>query len=156
MQLIARPLTVEAFLPFGEVLEAPVEPGQSYFSSSLGNLRAGASPNLRIINKLPTALPLDANVLERHEFSSQTFVPLELGRMLIVVAPHASGGGPDVKRAQAFLASSRQGVTYRPNTWHHGVTVLDKPALIAVFMWCDATAADEQFVPVSPFLVSAP
>ena len=104
-------------------------------------------------NRPPTPLPLQANLLERHEFSSQTFLPLEAGRVLIVVAPHAASGGPDVKRAQAFLASARQGFTYRPNTWHHGLTVLDRPARMAVFMWCDGTAADEQFVSVPTFFV---
>jgi ureidoglycolate lyase len=156
VELIARSLVADAFLPFGEVLEAPTEPGQSFFNSTLANLRASASPNLRIVNRLPTALPLQASLLERHEFSSQTFLPLEVGRVLIVVAPHAAEGGPDVKRAQAFLASARQGFTYRPNTWHHGLTVLDRPARMAVFMWCDGTAADEQFVSVPTFFVRQP
>jgi ureidoglycolate lyase len=156
VELTPRPLITDAFLPFGEVLEAPPEPGQSFFNSGLANLRSSASPNLRIVNRLPTALPLQANLLERHEFSSQTFLPLELGRVLIVVAPHAADGGPDVKRAEAFLASARQGFTYRPNTWHHGLTVLDRPARMAVFMWCDGTAADEQFVSVPAFFVREP
>jgi ureidoglycolate lyase len=156
VQLIARPLAAEAFMPFGEVLEAPVGPGQSFFNSALGNLRAHASLNLRTVNILPTTLPLKANLLERHEFSSQTFLPLEVSRVLIVVAPHASEGGPDLKRAQAFLASARQGFTYRPNTWHHALTALDQSARLAVFMWCDGTAADEQFVPVPAFFVCEP
>ena len=156
MELIACPLAADAFLPFGEVLEAPAEPGQSFFNSALANLRTSAGPNLRLINRLPTALPLQANMLERHEFSSQTFLPLELGRVLIVVAPHAAEGGPDVKGAQAFIASARQGFTYRPDIWHHGLTVLDRPARMAVLMWCDGTTADEQFVSVPPFFVREP
>jgi ureidoglycolate lyase len=117
VELIARPLVADAFLHFGEVLEAPIEPGQRFFNSTLGNLRASASPNLRIVNKLPTALPLKANLLERHEFSSQTFLPLEVGRILIVVAPHASEGGPDVKRAQA-LAVSQFKLRHYPSLSH--------------------------------------
>jgi ureidoglycolate lyase len=154
MELIALPLTAAAFAPYGEVLEAPAEPGRTLFESSLGNLRAGARPNLKIVTKLPIrGLPLEANTLERHEFSSQSFIPLDVGRMLIVVAPHAPEGGPDVKRALAFLAGSRQGVTYRPNTWHHPSTVLDKPARFAVFMWCDGSKGDEEFVKVAPFTI---
>jgi ureidoglycolate lyase len=156
MELIARPLAAETFLPFAEVVEAPVEPGQRSFNSALGNLRSGANPNLRIINILATTLPLKANLLERHEFSSQTFLPLEVSRVLIVVAPQGPEGGPDVERAQAFLASSWQGFTYRPNTWHHGLTALDQSARLAVFMWCDGTAADEQFVSVPAFFVREP
>jgi ureidoglycolate lyase len=157
MELTALPLSAEAFAPFGDVLQAPTDPGQSWFDASLGNLRPGAHPSLRMITKLPVrGLPLEANLLERHEFSSQTFVPIDIGRWLVVVAPHAPEGGPDVKRAKAFLATARQGVTYRPNTWHHGLTVLDRPARIAVFMWCDGTASDEQFVPVRPFTIREP
>ena len=63
MELIARPLVTDAFLPFGEVLEAPAEPGQSFFSSTLASLRAGASPNLRIVNRPPTPLPRPFSLL---------------------------------------------------------------------------------------------
>ena len=154
MELIAVPLTADAFAPYGEVLEAPAEPGRTFFESSLGNLRVGARPNLKIVTKLPVrGLPLEANMLERHEFSSQSFIPIDVGRMLIMVAPHAPEGGPDVKRALAFFASSRQGVTYRPNTWHHPSTVLDKRACFAVFMWCDGSKSDEEFVNVAPFTI---
>jgi ureidoglycolate lyase len=64
---------------------------------------------------------------------------------LIVVCPHAPGGGPDVARAVAFLAAPDQGITYRMNVWHHGLTVLDRPARFAVLMWRNGTASDEEF-----------
>jgi ureidoglycolate lyase len=155
LQLIALPLTPEAFAPYGEVLETPANAGRTFFDGGLGNLRGvGARPSLRMVHKPPIkGLPLEANLLERHEFSSQTFVPLEMGRMLIVVAPHAPQGGPDVNRALAFLANARQGITYRADTWHHGLTVLDKAARLAVFMWSDGTKGDEEFVRVPPFTI---
>jgi ureidoglycolate lyase len=71
------------------------------------------------------------------------------------VCPHAAGGGPDMARAQAFLAGPDQGVTYRMNTWHHGLTVFDRPARLAVFMWRDGTSADEEFVPIEPVTIVA-
>ncbi len=100
--------------------------------------------------------PLRSDYMERHEFSSQTFVPLDVERWLIVVAPHASAGGPDVTGMKAFIATGRQGVTYRPNTWHHGLTVLDRPGRFAVFMWLDGGKGDEEFVPVPPFTIHIP
>ena len=107
-----------------------------------------------MLTKLPVPdLPLEITSLERHEFSSQSFVPIEIGRWLIVVAPHAPHGGPDVARAQAFLANARQGVSYRPNTWHSGLNVFYKPARLTVFMWLDGTSADEEIVAVPPFCV---
>jgi ureidoglycolate lyase len=79
-------------------------------------------------------------------------VPVDVARWLIVVAPHAAQGGPDMAGARAFIATGQQGVTYRPNTWHHGLTTLDQPGRFAVFMW-RAGAQDEEFVPVEPFTV---
>ena len=149
MELIPRPLTVEAFAPYGDVVEAPAKPGRAYFEASLGNLRQAAQPRLWMLTKLPVAgLPLDITSLERHQFSSQTFVPIEIGRWLVVVAPRRADGGPDVERAQAFLPTQFQGVSYKPNTWHSGLNVFDKRARLTVFMWLDGSAADEEIVPV--------
>ena len=48
------------------------------------------------------------------------------------------------------------GMAYRPNTWHHGLTVLDRPGRFAVFMWRDGGKGDEEFVPVAPFTIRIP
>jgi ureidoglycolate lyase len=93
-------------------------------------------------------------VIERHRSSSQSFVPMEAGRWLAIVAPHAmEGGGPDMARARAFLARPDQGITYGPDVWHHPFTVLDREARFAVLIWRDGTTGDEEFVDVAPFTV---
>jgi ureidoglycolate lyase len=154
MEISARALTAEAFSRFGDVVEAPAHSGRAYFSGSLGNLRPAAAPKLWMLTKQPSAfLPLRIETLERHAFSSQTFVPIDIGRWLVVVAPSDARGGPDVARAQAFLPTPRQGVSYRPNVWHSGLHVFDQPARLTVFMWLDGTTADEEIVPVAPFTV---
>ncbi|MGE0717673.1 MAG: ureidoglycolate lyase [Alphaproteobacteria bacterium] len=154
MEIIAEKLTREAFAPYGDVLESPDAPGRAYFEDGLGNLRPHARPSLSMARRAHLeTLPLEATLLERHEFSSQSFLPLEPARWLVIVCPHAVGGGPDTSKVRAFLAEPGQGVTYRPNTWHHGLTVLDRPTRFAVFMWRDGTAGDEEFVPVAPFTV---
>ena len=102
------------------------------------------------------APPLRATMLERHEFSSQTFVPLAVSRWLVVVAPDAPAGGPDAARARAFVAGPGQGITYRIGVWHHAMTVLDREAVFAVLMWRDGGAGDEELVPLAePFEVAA-
>ncbi|MGH7324603.1 MAG: ureidoglycolate lyase [Candidatus Rokuibacteriota bacterium] len=154
MDIVAEPLTAKAFESFGWVLEGPAEPGRVYVSEMLANARPGARLNLSVVKVDPLkALPLEAKVLERHEFSSQTFFPLRVSRYLVVVAPDAPEGGPDVSQVRAFVARSGQGITYRMGTWHHGLTVLDSAAELAVLMWTDGTRGDEEFVPVSPFTV---
>lgn len=155
MKIIAEPLTAEAFAPFGEVLERPRAPGRSYYDAALGNGRSEAGPSLSLVQRPPIAgLPFEAKLMERHEFSSQSFVPIDAGRWVIIVCPHRPEGGPDLSGLRAFIARPDQGVTYRMNTWHHGLTVLDQPASMAVFMWRDGTAGDEEFVEVPPFTVS--
>jgi ureidoglycolate lyase len=153
-EIIARPLSAEAFAPYGDVVEAPERPGRAYFETSIGNLRPAALPRLWMLTKMPAGeLPLRFALLERHEFSSQTFVPIDVGSWLVVVAPHAPDGGPDVDRVEAFLAKPAQGVSYRPNVWHGSLTVFDKVARLTVFMWLDGTQADEEAVAVQPFIV---
>jgi ureidoglycolate lyase len=157
MPLLAQPLTAEAFAPFGDVFDRLEQPGRVYTEAALGNGRPQAWPSLSMACNLPVAgLQIEVRELERHAQSSQTFVPVEAGRWLIVVAPHAAAGGPDVTRAQAFVATPQQGVTYRADTWHHGRTVLDRPGHFAIFMWRDGTAGDEEFVAVPPFTVTWP
>ena len=157
MEIHPQPLTREAFAPFGDVIDVPDEPGRTYYEDALGNLRSNAHPSLSLSLKGETPdRPLRADMLERHEFSSQTFVPIDVARWLIVVAPHATAGGPDLAGGKAFIATGRQGVTYKPNTWHHGLTVLDRPGRFAVFMWRDGGKGDEEFVPVEPFTIRIP
>jgi ureidoglycolate lyase len=156
MQISPQPLERTAFAPFGDLIDVPDQAGRNYYDDALGNLRPSARPSLSMILKADTPdRPLRATMLERHEFSSQTFIPVDVARWLIVVAPHAPQGGPDVAGVRAFIATGRQGVTYKPNTWHHGLTVLDRPGRLAVFMWCAGTN-DEEFVPVTPFAIAIP
>ncbi|KAK4057093.1 Allantoicase [Microbotryomycetes sp. JL221] len=72
-------------------------------------------------------------VLERHEFSSQAFVPMGNGgdRYLVIVCLPNSGkssvyGQPDLSTLRAFVATSQQGISYKPNVWHHPLIALDK------------------------------
>ena len=157
MQIDPEPLTKETFAPFGEVIDLPTAAGRTYYEEALGNLRPAARPSLSVSQREPTLdRPIIASLLERHEFSSQTFLPLDVDRWLVVVAPHATAGGPDLGGLKAFIATGRQGVTYRANTWHHGLTVLDRPGRFGVFMWRDGTTDDEEFVPVQPFTIPIP
>jgi ureidoglycolate lyase len=146
LKLILEPLAPGPFAPFGDVLEFPDSPGRSPFDRALANLRPSARPCLRLSRKDElSALPLSAQQMERHAFSSQSFVPVDAGRWVVVVAPHAADGGPDMSRARAFLAGPNQVVTYGADVWHHPLTILDRPACFAVFMWLEGGKGDEEF-----------
>lgn len=148
--ITAEPLTPDAFAPFGHVLTAPSDFGRHYFDAALVNGRPHAGPSVSLAMGRPLdALPLVARRMERHQFSSQTFVMLEPARFLVTVAPKRADGQPDAGRLKSFLALPGQGVTYAVDVWHHPMTVLDKPTRYAIFMWLARDKQDEEFVDLS-------
>lgn len=156
MRLLATPLTEEAFAPFGQVLQAPTDPGRVAASLALANRRPEVPVSLSLVAKAPATLPMRSTTMERHPFSSQSFIPLDAGPWLVLVAPHAAGGGPDMARSRAFLARGDQGVTYGVDVWHHPFTVFDRVARFAVLMWKDGTPADDEFIELAPFDIVLP
>jgi ureidoglycolate lyase len=158
MIIVPEPLRAERFAPFGDVLEAPDTPGRLFYGDGLANRRNGAAPSLALVHAPAlTALPLVATRMERHEFSSQTFIALDAVRWLVIVAPKAADSGPDVVQARAFLPGPGQSITYHADTWHHPLTVLDRPARFAVLIWLDKSKTDEEFVTLrTSFTVEIP
>ena len=157
-QVIAEPLNAEAFRPFGQVLEVPAKPGRKSFNEILENSRVNASVDLSIstINPLDK-LPMRAQTLERHPYSSQTFIPIKAGRYLVIVAPGKPDGSPDLDEIRCFLATGEQSFTYRRGVWHHDMTVLDETAEMAILMWCEGSSDDEELLDIdTPFEVFLP
>jgi ureidoglycolate lyase len=149
VDLVAEPLTSEAFAPFGEVIMPPTQGRRRYFKDALTDSRADAKLSCWISRIAPTSrLPLRCEAMEHHPCGTQTFVPMSVSRFLVVVTAESPDGGPDTRHLRAFVGSGRQGVTYRANIWHHGMVVLDEPALFVVINWKDGGPLDEKFVPL--------
>jgi ureidoglycolate lyase len=139
-----EPLTAEAFAPFGDVVEAPVEQGQRVALSD--TLRAdpqAAAPRLSFALASPWSLPITASEMERHNHSCQCFVPLDVARWVVVVAPDAEGA-PDAGALRGFLARGDQAVNYHLGTWHHPLRALDRPARFVVLMWTTGHKPDDE------------
>ncbi len=150
-EIIAEPLDHAEFAPFGRVIESPDVPGREFFSSDLENTRPGAHVDLSVATLEPLVdPPLTIRQMERHAYSSQTFLPLSASRYFVIVAPNAPDGGPNMEAVRAFVAEGRQGITYRLGTWHHGLTVLDTITRMAVLMWTDGSSDDQELVDVEP------
>lgn len=155
MHIAIEPLTAEAFAPYGGLVVPPAGAGRDYFDAPLETRRPHAWPSLSVARiEAAASLPLTADRMERHPFSSQSFVPLGPERYLVVVAPEAAEGGPDLGGARAFVPEPFVGITYGAGVWHHPMTVLAAPARFAVFMWNDGTAGDLDLVTVPPFTVA--
>ncbi len=61
--------------------------------------------------------------LERHCLGTQTFIPLNGARYVVLVA--LGGAQPDMETLKAFVVEGHQGVTLRAGTWHHGLLALE-------------------------------
>src|SRR5256712_13396632 len=115
MRIIAESLTEKAFAPYGDLLAAPAEFGRAYFDEGLRTSRATAWPSLSVSHVRPLpSLPLEARVMERHEFSSQSFLPLDVARWLVVVAPAGARGGPHPPPPRAVLPGPGPGAPSPP------------------------------------------
>lgn len=106
-------------------------------------------------------------ILERHPFTAQTFIPLGVSstetnvRYLVIVAPtlsdltavasptsHTSArkgsGPPDLEHVRAFIAKGDQAVTYSAGTWHAPMVVLgEKPIDFVVVQHANGVASDD-------------
>lgn len=145
-RVTARPLTADAFADFGQVIPTRVPTlGRRAHVATLENRRPAAAPNLAMARIAPSALPIRATALERHPFSSQTFVPTDLARYVVAVCPAGPDGEPLVEHLVAFVADGTQGVSYAAGTWHHPMAVLDRPGEYVVLRWDDGSAADTEW-----------
>ena len=141
------PLTQEAFAPFGRVLVRPAH-GRLDLIEEFENNRRSAKARLSLATLEPVALPHAVAEMEAHPFSSQAFVPVDLSRFILLIAPSRGDGGPDTDRMQALVSDSATGIMYAANIWHHPMRVLDRQGSFAVLTFVDGSADDETFVPL--------
>ena len=175
LNIPALPLTPEAFASYGWVIQSYPNPHHApkgiqvdvvNFGSAMkfnrlspiialpipGKKSLEQRANLSVFRGKPTQsfggaemAKFEVKVLERHEYTSQTFTPLAAGgdRYLVIVAlPSEADGSPDLKTLRAFIGSTTQGFTYKPNVsyrtisvmscliiskqiWHHPMVALD-------------------------------
>ena len=127
-----RPLTREAFAPFGEVIETeganhyPINEGTTTRFHDLARVDVAAGdgrPLISIFRGLARPQPIRLALMERHPLASQAFYPLSDHPWLVVVA---AGDDPLVRdNLVCFAASGRQGVNYARGVWHHPLLVLE-------------------------------
>lgn len=136
--LKCRPLTAEAFAPFGDVVSSNGAPSfminggkcERYHDlAGLDFVGEGGRANISIAISEARNLPYRLDLLERHPLGSQAFIPMSERPFLVVVAPD-DGGVPG--EPVAFLSDGTQGINYGRNVWHGVLTPLDFPQQFVV------------------------
>lgn len=146
--VVSDACSTDEFAPFGAFIDRPEQAGQrQFYSQWLGG--AGLAPVFHVNNVLPSTLPLTLNKLERHPHAAQCFVPLDVSRYLVTVAPSLADGSADMARLKSFVLPGTIGVVYAPGVWHAGASVLDRAGAFAVLMWRGAND-DDVFADIAP------
>ena len=130
-----RPLTQASFADFGDVIEKsnkdfiPINQGltERYHALSLAQVSGDqVAVGMSIFHNLfATPIPFQIEMLERHPYGSQSFIPLQQQKFIVVVALPFDQTRPDEQRIQAFISNGQQGITYHQGVWHHPLITLE-------------------------------
>jgi ureidoglycolate lyase len=137
IDLIATPLTPQAFAPYGQVLQAPqgsgrwINGGNAERFDLVADLQlhgAGGRAMLAVFRAKARHFPHAVDAMERHALGSQLFLPAFAPdgaprRFVVVVAP--AGGPPLPDALAAFATDGSQGIVLAPGTWHHALLAVD-------------------------------
>ena len=120
------PLTKTGFAPFGQVIEtkdAKAKLINDGFADRFDGLAGidvaaeGGTVNISLFDGRLRPRPILIKLMERHPLGSQSWLPLDGQRFLIVVAP--AGEQWALADVRVFVSDGRQGVNYARGVWHH-------------------------------------
>ncbi|THV24731.1 ureidoglycolate lyase [Peteryoungia ipomoeae] len=161
-ELPIRPLSGQAFMPFGEVIETEPSTMRLINGGTTERFHALFSPEaagegarviVNIFRGQPRQFPYEIGMMERHPFGSQSFSPLS-GRPFLVAVSADEGGRPG--EPQVFLVGAHQGVNYRRNVWHHPLMAIDA---VSDFLVVDRDGPGnnlEEFFFETPYVIREP
>ena len=150
--IIAAPISPAAFAPFGVLLSA----------AGIHAAHQHCAPDsTTCIETLLAPVPpqpahCDIQMMEKHDFSTQTFFPLDVARYLVVVCPGNAEGRPDTDRVLAFTVAGTMAVQYHRGTWHCNMAALDRPGLFVNLVQKNHSEDDCTYIAVPPFRVTLP
>jgi ureidoglycolate lyase len=155
VRIRATPVTQDSFSPFGKLIDVAASGERTDRADGVEHHQTNPVFHLSTAGIAPSPLPFSITMMERHEFSSQSFLPLDAARYLLCVAKNDSDGWPIMTSLQAFTVPKGVGITYRTGVWHHPMIALDAPASFAIVMWY-GDKPNEEFVDLSnPVAISA-
>lgn len=146
--IAARPLTREAFAPFGEIIDMPSRPPdilteQNRYWDDVVRYDVGGVAEVAFLEVYRR--PFRFHTMERHLTHTQGFIPLEGKPMLFALAPHSDRPEPDPAQVRAFYLDGKRGVMLHVGTWHHLLFPLDASSR-AVLLLRQGTRLDDMNV----------
>ena len=157
-RIIARPLSADAFAPYGDVLSVDGEPDKlinqglcgRYHDRGRLDFGADGQAGISLFKAQLRSLPYTLDMVERHPEGSQAFLPMDVHPFLAIVAPD-EGGRPGTP--VAFLTHAGEGINFHRGTWHGVLTPLAGNGLFAVVDRIGETANLEEHWFETPYEV---
>ena len=124
-QIKPKPLTRDAFKKFGEVIAKDGRDSiminrdsaeKFYEICNMDTNEKGGVTTLHIYVGKKREFPLKIDMLEKHPYFSQTFIPRSKEPFYCVVA--LGGRQPDLSTLEIFETNGDQGVHYNKGVWH--------------------------------------
>lgn len=141
--ITTKPLTPEAFAPYGDVIDAKGAPDKIINQGKCGRYHdralvdvtpeTGGRVGVSVFHAKLRSFPYALDLIERHPEGSQCFVPMSADPFLIIVAD-----GPDAT-PHAFVSDGTQAINFHKGTWHGVLTPLSGNGLFAVIDRIGAT-----------------
>ena len=125
MILSPKKLTAESFSQFGQVISCEnkdyeiINDGYAKKYPDLAEIDTqedSGKTALNIFIAKKRLFPLKIEMLEKHPFFSQAFIPIDDTPFLVVVAPVSAR--PRINDIEVFISSGEQGINYARGVWH--------------------------------------
>ena len=134
--LTAMPISADAIAGLAELIEASGEPDKRINQGLCGRFHDRATldivdgtAGISVFQSASFALPFRMEMMERHPFGSQAFLPMQQGEYLVVLAEDKDGAPHEPR---AYIAGPGQGVNIGRNVWHGVLCPLSDPGLFMV------------------------
>ncbi|MFP7674438.1 ureidoglycolate lyase [Marivita sp. S0852] len=134
--LKAEPITQAAIAGLADLIEASGEADKLINQGQCGRYHNRAKldivdgePGISVFKSVSFSLPFTMEMMERHPFGSQAFLPMQDGDYLVVLAEDKDGAPHNPR---AFIAGAGQGVNIGRNVWHGVLCPLSDPGLFMV------------------------
>ncbi len=121
-------------IEIGDLTGKPINQGLCTRYSDLARLDfdADGQAGISLFQAEMRTTPLRLELMERHPFGSQAFIPMSQSSMLVVVSPD-DGGRPG--RPRACIIEQGRAVNILRNVWHGVLTPLSGSGLYSVVDW---------------------
>ena len=132
-------LTAEAFAPYGEVLQLNAAGQRAINQGTSARLDLPAALDLHgangqavlaVFHAQAQSVNTPCQMLERHRWGSQSFVPLSGVRCRLWVA--LGEASPDLTTLACFEVSGQQGFTLHKGVWHHPLMALEAGSFLVI------------------------